>query len=295
MALNNLDLPIIFILDIDNTLIGNSKPIIDFRNLINFIKDSCNRNKFTDSKEICKISEKIFEDKISEYFFRPYMKEFLIGIKDTYKNAEFFVFSTGIAKYVKIMITYINKHLDNKIKINKPYFTREKSFKTDNLSFVKDINYYDNEIIKALKSKYPKIQKNITEVLNERTIIIDDLEVWDNDYRHIKMKPYTFEPIIEFDYLLIKQIYENQNLYNFVINSKILDIEGNTLYDFLFNYHLYMMNLYKNAESNNLEQIKDNEFDKLLKIITKLKNRKDNIFTKKNIDYIKKELNKEKK
>ena len=50
------------------------------------------------------------------------------------------------------------------------------------------------------------------------------------------------------------------------------------------------MNLYKNAESNNLEQIKDNEFDKLLKIITKLKNRKDNIFTKKNIDYIKKRM-----
>jgi NLI interacting factor-like phosphatase len=285
------ELPIIFIIDIDNTLIGKSQSLLKFKELSNFIRDSCNRNKIDNKDDICKITEKIWEEKVNEKFFRPYMKEFFMGIKETYKNAEFFVFSTGISTYVKRMVGYIEKHLENKIKINKPYFSREKSFRDENLYHIKDINVYDMEIIKALKKKYPKIETKISEVLNERTIIIDDLEVWDDDYRHIKIKGYMYDPIIEFDYFLLKKIYENQYLYNYVYNSEILEIErGESFNEFLFNYHLYMMNLYKKVETDNKTEINDNQFEKLLKLIVKLKNKKGNIFTKKNLTNISKKM-----
>lgn len=290
MIANKNKLPIIFILDIDNTCIGKSISLIKLKNLSNFIKDSCYRNKIPNTDNICNITDKIWEDKITDKFFRPYMREFFMGIKETYTNAEFFVFSTGINTYVKQIVAYIENQLDNKIKINKPYFTREKAFINENLNHIKDINVYDNEIIKALKGKYPKIEDNIEEVLNERTIIIDDLEVWDDDYRHIKIKPYMFHTIIEFDYLLLKKIYENKYLYNFVYNSQILEIKGDTFYDFLFNYHLYMMNLYKTNETTNKTQMNDNEFEKLLKLIKRLKNKKGNIFTKKNLTNINKKM-----
>lgn len=284
------ELPIIFIIDIDNTLIGKSVSLLKFKELNNFIRDSCNRNKIDDKDEICKITDRIWYEKMDEKFFRPYMKEFLTGIKETYKNAEFFVFSTGTNNYVKQIVGYIEKHLENKIKINKPYFSREQSFRDENLYYIKDINVYDMEIIKALKKRYPKIETKITEVLNERTIIIDDLEVWEDDYRHIKIKRYMFNTIIEFDYFLLKKIYENQYLYNFVYNSEILQIEGENFYEFLFNYHLYMMNLYRKIEVDNKTEINDNEFEKLLKLIVKLKNKKGNIFTKKNLTNINKKM-----
>jgi hypothetical protein len=144
MIASKNNLPIIFIIDIDNTCIGKSISLINLRDLTNFIRDSCNRNKIPNADDICKITDKIWEDKITDKFFRPYMREFFMGIKETYTNAEFFVFSTGTSNYVKRIVAYIEDHLDNKIKINKPYFTREKAFINDDLYHIKDINVYDN-------------------------------------------------------------------------------------------------------------------------------------------------------
>lgn len=285
-------LPLIFIIDIDNTLIGKSYSLLNMKEFYEFVKDSCNRNKIDKNNEICKITEKLWTENINEYYFRPYIKEFFNGIKNTYPNAEFFVFSTGINIYVKKVVKLIEKHLDNKIKINKPYFSREQSFKNNNNYFVKDINVYDNLIIKTLKHKYPNIEKNIADILNERTIIIDDLEVWEEDYRHIKIKPYMFQPIMELSPIILKQIYDNDYIYNFMYNSEILQIEkGKNFHEFMFNYHLYMMNLYRQLESNNKEEIEDKEFEKLLKLILKLKNKKDNIFNKKILSNINKKMN----
>jgi len=86
-------------------------------------------------------------------------------------------------------------------------------------------------------------------------------------------------------------IYENDYIYEYCNKNKLILAErGKTLYEFLFNYHLEMMNWYKDNESNNQMYINDNEFDKLLKIIKSLNKKSGNIFTKTNLNIIKKSL-----
>ena len=104
------------------------------------------------------------------------------------------------------------------------------------------------------------------------------LNVWDNDFRQIYIKPYNFQPIIEFDYYLLKLIYNNEFIYNYLHNSFMLNIEkGSSFNDFLLNYHLYMTNEYKKNELVNNENINDNQFNKIL---IYLKKNKKHLFTK---------------
>ena len=271
------DLPILFIIDVDNTLIGKSNNILDYRSFLNIIKTNCDRNKIDKTNKLCSLNKNNWKNIIPEYFFRPFIKEFFNGILELYPNAEFFIFSTGTKSYINIIIKLIENYI-KPIKFNKPYFTREKSFISDTNFYVKNINVYKDIIVKSLKNKYPSINENIEEVLLKKTIIIDDLNVWDNDFRQIYIKPYNFQPIIEFDYYLLKLIYNNEFIYNYLHNSFMLNIEkGSSFNDFLLNYHLYMINEYKKNELVNNENINDNQFNKIL---IYLKKNKKNIFTK---------------
>jgi hypothetical protein len=255
------NLPMIFILDIDNTLIGKSNEIIKYNDFLTYIKNSCNRNKIEKKDDIC---IKKWNYKITDDFYRPYLTEFFSGIRDLSKNTEFFVFSLGTFNYVKDMVELIEDKM-NGITFNKPYFSRENSFITDKYSYVKDINAYESVIIDKLKHKYPNISKNSKKIFEERTIIIDDIDIWDDDFRHIKIKPYNFYPIIEYDLHLLEFIYKNDHLYNYVLNSEILTIErGNSFQDFLMNYHIYMTNLYNTHNKTNNDELKDNTFKVIL-------------------------------
>ncbi len=280
-------LPIIFILDIDNTLIGNSSEIIKYNDLLTYIKTACIRSKLDKDDSIC---IKKWTYKIVDNFYRPYLNDFFTGLKEINKNIEFFVFSLGTFEYVKDMVSLIEDKLDG-ITINKPYFTREKSFINDKYSYVKDINVYESVIIDKLKNKYPNISKNSKKIFEERTIIIDDIAIWDDDYRHIKINPYEFYPIIEYDIHLLEFIYKNDSLYNYVINTKCLNIErGNTFQDFLMNYHIYMTNLYNTYNKSNETELKDNIFKKLLESLKRRIRMKNMKITKEFINNLNKKL-----
>lgn len=280
-------LPIIFILDIDNTLIGKSNEILKYNDFLTYIKNSCNRNKIDKKDSVC---IKKWSYKITDDFFRPYLKEFFNGIMDLSKNTEFFVFSLGTFSYVKDMVGLIESKMDG-IKFNKPYFSREKSFINDKYSYVKDINVYESVIINKLKHKYPDITKNSKKIFEERTIIIDDIAIWDDDYRHIKIKPYNFYPIIEYDLHLLELIYKNDNLYNYVSNSEILNIErGNSFQEFLMNYHIYMTNLYNTHNKTNHDELNDNTFKVILESLKRRMYLKDMKITKEYIMNLNKKL-----
>lgn len=284
------ELPILFILDIDKTLIGDGSFISKLNTFALFINKSCKRNKINNSNNICKINSNFWKNNISSNFFRPFIKELINGIRKTYPNSEFFVYSTGISEYVNIIVNLLEKYI-GEFKFNKPYFSREKAFIDSKNFYEKDINFYTKSIIKTLKNKYPSISDKIDEILSERTIIIDDLNVWNNDYRHIQIKPYDFNPIYEFDYNLLKMIYENDYIYEYCTTKGLLSIErGNNLNNFLFNYHIEMINKYKQNENNNNYNLNDNEFEKLLKIITNLNKKTGNLFTKANLNMIKKKM-----
>ena len=280
-------LPIIFIIDIDNTLIGNSRPFLYFDTFTEFIKTSCHINKVEQNDDICK--SLIKSHYIPDNFFRPYIKEFFDGIRKIYKNSEFFIFSTGTEEYVNNMVKIIEDKIN--IKFNKPYFSRNYTIYTDNYNSVKNITIYQEQIINTLKEKYPSIIKFENKVFEERTIIIDDLDVWDNDYRQIKVKPYNYRPIIEYELSLLQSIYKHKYLYNFLKNSNILNIErGNTLNEFLLHYHIYMASLYDTYNISNEENLKDKTFNIILESLKKRLKNKDIKFTKEYINNINKKI-----
>jgi hypothetical protein len=139
--MNDKNLPILFIFDLDGTIIGNAAHIISYRKIINYIKNGCRHKRFNGSE--CEIDTTVWSTKtIPKYFVRPNFAESLHQIKSTFPTAEFFIFSLATKDYVVDIIQYLEKYTG--IHFNRPLFVRDDSSLTSEGVYLKDINgYYD--------------------------------------------------------------------------------------------------------------------------------------------------------
>jgi hypothetical protein len=254
------ELPIIFVLDMDKCIIGNSEYITKYNKIINdYILNNCKNKKI--NGEICKIKKDLWKQYEYPHFIRPYFKEFIFNIKKTFKNVEFFIFSFGDKEYVENIIEYVEEKID--FKFNRPLFTRDDGIQKIDNSYIKEINGFQ-EII--MKSKYSKL--DIEEIFNNRLIIIDDKKyLWDNSHLII-CNPYEYIPVPHLDYSFLNLLRTNKDILNFIKNSNNVLLPSylvsSTSYDdFLLNYHLYTSEIInKNLQINN-DAIKDEFFKNL--------------------------------
>jgi len=273
-----MNLPIIFIFDLDLTLIGNSLNIYKYKNVFEWIKNNCKHKKFINDE--CKISFNDWYNIIPDNFIRPNTKECLMEIKELFPTAEFFIFSNGIKEYVKTFVDYIEKKL--KIKFNKLIISRDLNLIDDTHSYSKELTgYIEDLIIKSLSKKYSKIllEKNRELLFNDRTIIIDDNNYIWNNRPIINILPYNYIPIFEIDIKMLNLIYHSNSLSTYMsnINNQAFypsnDITTNkTNEEFKLNYHLFLAEIYRNNIDNNKKCLKDDFFIKFIKAI---KSRKD--------------------
>lgn len=259
------ELPIIFVLDMDQCIIGNSEYILNYQILINyFILENCKNKKI--NGEICKISKDLWKQYEYPYFIRPYFKEFIFNIKKLFKNVEFFIFSFGTKEYVEPTIEYVEEKID--FKFNRPLFTRYDGIRKIDNSYIKEINGFQEMIMNSIKSKYSKFE--IEEIFNNRLIIIDDIkDYWDNPHL-INSNPYKYTPIPYLDYSFLNKLRTNVDILNYIKNSNNLLLPNylvsSTSYDdFFLNYHLYTSELINKHLQTNNEAIKDEFFKNLLK------------------------------
>lgn len=269
-------LPILFIFDLDNTLIGNPVHILGYKYLLDFIKDGCKHNRLNGIE--CKIDYSIWNNKIiDEKFFRPKLKESLQEIKTIFPNAEFFIFSLGTKDYVTSIVQFLEKYTG--ISFNRPLFTRENSSLTSEVNYLKDINGYYEKIFASISSKYPKCKNKLYQdkIINERTIIIDDnADVWKNDNRLVKCKQYLYKPVVEIEKSILDIIQKNKSIHIFSNTNDDIKIIP-TIYEhqpyevFKMNYHMFLANLYRIESQNNIEQSKDDFFPKFVKILKGVK------------------------
>ena len=270
---NNDDLPVVFILDMDATLVGDVKYILAYHELMKFVKDGC-KHKRLEGVE-CKLNTNIWNpDNIPSGFMRPQLKESLLRIKEIFPTAEFFVFSLGIKSYVHNCMKFIEKQTG--IKFNRPFFTREDSSFTAEYRYLKDIHGYEKIIYDVLARKYPKCKDETYQrkVSNERTIIIDDSEVWGNDNRWIQCKRYSYCSQVELDKNMLKIIYKNPELSSFIENNDphlTVSASSKTFEEFMYDHHFHMMDIYKTHLESNKEQLKDDFFPNFVKAIQKRK------------------------
>ena len=191
-----IKLPLVVVLDIDGTCIGDVTPIskhYDIHTLASHLSDL--------EKINCKIPALDFK-----YFFdnypitRPGFKEFIASLP---KNAEIFFYTAGPAHWANIIAPQIAKYIG--IRYNRPIFSREESVVGMYHPFKKSIKLIMPDVVKTLRSRY----KGLTlENLKDRIFIVDDVQsnTIDENPRQILCPDYDYkECLIDITYGIPKE------------------------------------------------------------------------------------------
>jgi hypothetical protein len=250
--MKNNKLPYIFILDLDNTIIGNADIYAHEATILDFIFKYCKINNIIGN---CKKKIDII-DELNEGLLRPYFSDFINFIKKKYIDVEIFVYSKGGYTYIYGGIME-NIEKITKIKFNKPYFTRN-----DSTNGYKLLGNIIDEIFIQLIKKYPllKIDENKKKVFNNQLVFIDDIPENLKDYKEkqIVCPKYNYKP-----YYNIKEKIINK--YN--VDPSVFD--NKDILDYFEKYYIPIYNQngsikQKDMEYFNLLQIKNIRHDELL-------------------------------
>jgi len=287
----NNKLPYIFILDIDNTIIGDVYNCIGESIILNYIFKYCKINNI-----IANCDKKLdIINELNEGLLRPYFIDFINFIKSKYKNIEIYLYTNSAYSWINNSGFIDNIEKIVKIKFNKPYFTRENALDRQKLLG----NIYDDIIEKNVK-KYPllKIDKNKKKVFDSQLVFIDDIPNNLKDYpdKQIICPEYIYKPYYNIKEKIIKKYNINPEIFN---NKEILKIfenydmpiynENGSIYqkDIEF-FQLSEILFIRHSELLNNEAIKDTFFKDLITILDK---NKKTIRKFDNIPQINKELN----
>jgi len=162
-------LPFIIIFDIDNAIIGNISTVVEEWLLIKNIYNIC-KKKGINTK--CPSPEmKDFQDELKNGLLRPNVRDFITFCNAKFKNAEVFLYTNSSYSWTN---GGLGKNIEKalKIKINRPFFTRENS-----LTKGKSLANTYPIMMKSLVKRYPSLKDaDVSEyVLQNRLVFIDDI------------------------------------------------------------------------------------------------------------------------
>ena len=229
--------PIILLLDLDNTIIGDIGPQIDEYFLIKSIN---NKLKKINKKQI-RYNTKLLDDELKKYIIRPKFDKFLRNI-NKYDNIELFIYTASEKKWANYIINRIEKIY--KYKFNKPIFTRDNLVINDKDQYKKSITKVKPLIIRTLRKKnkyninniYIALIDNLKNILVEKKYLIKCPEF---DYRH------------QIDY--IRMIPQNILKEHYIIIEDKFNLKHSTnLYDFYARYHQMLKQDYKATKKNQI-------------------------------------------
>ena len=294
-------LPVIFIFDLDRTLIGDPAHIVDYQITIEFIKQARLSNKIT-ADELSDAEFKAlpsWKDLFVPEFFRPGLKEALENIRKYYPTAEFFIYSAGGEKYVRSMVDIVEKHID--FKFNRPLFSRTECPTNEANQFAKSIVARYPKIIQTLSQldRYASVNlyERTEEIMENRLIFIDDVDfVWDRKEKWIQCPAYNYRPMFDIDDRILRLIHRLPIVQEYLRSSEA----NKTLYiheqkdfsydEYRMNYHLFMANLYREHNvKNQTDHSKDTFMSRFVKAIQPYRARA-KPFNAKTLAVIKKEV-----
>lgn len=206
-------LPVIFLLDMDATMIGASDNLEMVINLVTFMKNTCLAKK-TMMDKCPRIPT--YTELAPPEFFRPGLKEMLKGIESLYENAEVFVYSAGTKDYVHQMVNAIEKNTG--FHFNRPLFTRDECIVTENNNWGKSVLVNSDAILKPLTKKYPYLKKVPAQyILDNRVIFVDDYDfVWDIKSKWVQCPGYKYSPAIDYLSYVDKDLLTNQAIKDYL-------------------------------------------------------------------------------
>jgi hypothetical protein len=173
--------PLVFILDLDGTIIGDCSYQVMLYNIDSIVKE----NKLKSS-----INKMLLNSyKPNTRLVRPYFKYFISTIKKNYPNSLFFVYTASEKSWANKEIGYIEK--THGIKFNRPIFTRNDCI-TDSFGNLR----------KSVKKILPRINKVAKkEIPTDKILIVDNNDVF-IDYKS------NFLLCPTYDYVLFNNVWE---------------------------------------------------------------------------------------
>jgi hypothetical protein len=273
-------IPLVVVLDLDGTIIGDITPQIVSWEICNDIKSSGGGNFYKPKDLYAKLQGGII---------RPYFAEFIKSLKKNIPNIEFFIFTASEKKWAMNIIGYIEKACN--IKFNRPLFTRQHCLLVDS-EYKKCIKKISPTIMRSLKKKY-----NLNDVsqLNDQILIVENNDVYQANQRkyNVFCKTYDFkypENIgAMFDQNEYKKHWQIINKYT----SKYCGFASTSdFFKFQKNFYSYYILTVNQVESRNKIFNNDTFYKFLYKAIIYVVNTKRyNKFDERVIKYINNQLN----
>ena len=162
-------LPFIIIFDIDRAIIGSISTVVEEAQVIAGIFNICKKKGI--NAKCPSMDFKDFQDELKNGLLRPNVSDFITFCNTKFKNAEVFLYTNSSYSWTNGGLG-VNIEKALKIKINRPFFTRENS-----LTMGKSLANTYPIMMKSLIRRYPLLKdENVSEyVLQNRTVFIDDI------------------------------------------------------------------------------------------------------------------------
>tara|TARA_B100001142_G_scaffold279748_1_gene290559 strand:+ start:71 stop:883 length:813 start_codon:yes stop_codon:yes gene_type:complete len=236
------DKQLIFVLDLDNTIIGNCTYQSDIYIL----------HKFQMKYGIKTINNNLQESyKYNSKLIRPYFYYFYKKIKEKYPNSYIFIYTASENNWAKKEIGLIEKGLN--IKFSRPIFTRNDCIINSN-----------GEYKKLISKILPKIKK-ITNNIKENLVIIDNNNTFvDYNSNFILCKSYEYIYFLDIWKNINKDFYKYTELTNYIVKL----IKNNKLSKY------YNMETISSKELEKIYKWKYKKYKKINKINKKYLNDK---------------------
>lgn len=171
--------PLVIVLDLDGTIIGDITPQIAVYDIANEVRLNGGKIGY---------GFKDLEQKLVNGIVRPYFSEFVRKLKANVPQAEIFVYTASEKKWANYIIKQIERAC--KVKFNRPIFTRSECVNKGG-EYKKSLLSIKPAILKTLKKKY-----NISDVadLDDQVMAVDNMDVYNphESKYHIHCSTYNF-------------------------------------------------------------------------------------------------------
>lgn len=289
-----MSLPVIFVFDLDETMIGVSTPLSSLTRFHTFLYNAIKAQKISptlcNGKKIHKIS---LAHVLPPEMLRPGFKDAAHSIKIMYPTAEFFVYSAGTAPYVTDVISWVEKIAD--VKFRRPLLTRNHTMISESSSVVKSLDIHMDIILDTLLEDYPALSfeynRNIVAACN--IVHIDDRHdvLWEGSSKLINCPAYSYTPFIDITAGLDKCVVRSDVVQEYLRQEERGDAFIEPTHPLgspeerELQFHLFMAEKYRQVSDINCKHLTDDFFARLTSTLKGLKHLK-RPFTKKNVKAI---------
>lgn len=150
--------PILFILDLDGTIIGNCEYQVLLYDIMNNVR------KISSAK----FKKKIIENYKSKFkLTRPYFKYFYNSMKELYPNCLIYIYTASTKEWANFEILAIEK--SNNIKFDRPIFARDFCISDSYGNYKKSIN----KIIPIIRKKNKDVDLSNMLIIDNNRVFID--------------------------------------------------------------------------------------------------------------------------